>query len=47
MAERSGDAVEERLAADEAMIGEQVSAIGEMFARAEPDLEMQWTVIAE
>ena len=47
VAERRGDAVEERLAADEAMIGQQVGAIGEMLARAEADLEMERPVLAE
>ena len=47
MAERLGDAIEERLAADEAMVGQQVGAIGEMLAAAEADLEMQRAVIAE
>ena len=47
MAERGRDAVEERLAADEAMIGQQVGAIGEMLAAAEADLEVQRAVIAE
>ena len=41
------DAVEERLAADEAMIGQQVGAIGEMLAAAEADLEVQRAVVAE
>ena len=47
MAERRGDAVEERLAADEAVVGQQVGAIGEMLARAEADLEMERPVVAE
>ena len=47
MAERGRDAVEERLAANEAMIGKQVGAKGEMLARAEADLEMQRAVVAE
>ncbi len=47
MAERGRDAVEERLAADEAVVGQHVGAIGEMLARAEADLEMQRTVLAE
>ena len=47
MAERGGDAVEERLAADEAVVGQQVGAVGEMLAAAEADLEMQRAVVAE
>ena len=47
MAERAGDAVEERLGADEAVIGQQVGAIGEMLAGAEADLEMERPVVAE
>ena len=47
MAERLGDAVEERLAADEAMIGQQVGAIGEMLAAAEADLEVKRAIVAE
>ena len=47
MAERGRDAVEEGLAADEAVVGEKVGAIGEMLARAEADLEMQRAVVAE
>ena len=45
--QRAGDAVQERLGADEAVIGQQVGAIGEMLARAEADLEMQRPVVAE
>ena len=41
MGERADDAVEEGLAADEAVIGQQVGAVGEMLARAEADLEME------
>ena len=44
-AKRVRDAVEERLAADEAMIGQQVGAIGQMLARAEADLEVQRAVV--
>jgi glutathione S-transferase len=47
MAERGRDPVEERLAADEAMVGQQVGAVGEMLARAEADLEVQRPVVAE
>src|SRR5687767_11530232 len=47
MAESGGDAVEERLAADEAMVGQQVGAKSEMLARAEADLQMQWPLVAE
>ena len=47
MAERGGDAVEERLAADEAVVGQQVGAVGEMLAGAEADLEVQRAVVAE
>ena len=47
MAERGCDAVEERLGADEAVVGQHVGAVGEMLARAEANLEMQRTVVAE
>ena len=47
VAERGGDAVEERLGADEAVIGEHVGAVGQMLARAEADLEMQRAILAE
>ena len=47
VAERRGDAVEERLGADEAMIGEHVGAVGEMLARAEADLEMQRAILSK
>ncbi len=47
MAERADDAVEEGLGADEAMVGQQVGAIGEMLAAAEADLEMERAVVAE
>ena len=47
VAERGGDAVEERLGADEAVVGQHVGAVGEMLARAEADLEMQRAVVAE
>ena len=45
--ERGGDAVEERLAADEAVIGEKIGAVGEMLAGAEADFEMERAVVAE
>ena len=47
VAERRRDAVEERLGADEAVIGEHVGAVGEMLARAEADLEMERAILAE
>ena len=47
MAKRGGDAVEERLDADEAVVGEHVGAVGQMLARTEADLEMQRAVVAE
>ena len=47
MLERSDDPVQERLGADEAVVGQQVGAIGEMLARAEADLEMQRARVAE
>ena len=47
VAESGGNAVEERLRADEAMVGKHVGAVGEMLARAEADLEMQRPVVAE
>ncbi len=47
MAERAGDAVEEGLGADEAVIGEQIGAVGEMLAGAEADLEMERPLVAE
>ena len=47
MAERRRDAVEERLGADEAVVGQHVGAVGEMLARAEADLEMERAVVAE
>ena len=42
-----GDAVEERLAADEAVVGQQIGAVGQMLARAEADLEVERAVVAE
>jgi hypothetical protein len=47
MAERLGNAVEEGLAADEAVIGQQVGAIGEMLAAAEADLQMERAIVTE
>ena len=47
MGQRDGDAVDERLAADEAMVGQQVGAKGEMLARAEADFEVERAVVAE
>src|SRR3546814_17944692 len=47
MAERPDDAVQERLAADEAMIREQIGAVGEMLAGTDADLEMQGTLGSE
>ena len=41
VAERRGDAVEERFGADEAVIGQHVGAIGQMLAGAESDLEVE------
>ena len=47
MAKRGDDTVQERLAADEAMVGQQIGAPSHMLAAAEADLEMEWAVIAE
>ena len=47
MAERADDAIEERFAAYETVIGQQVGAVGEMLARAEADLEMERAIVAE
>ena len=47
MGQRGRDPVEEGLAADEAVVGEQVGAIGKMLARSEADLEMERPVVAE
>jgi len=47
VAERGGDSVEERLGADETVVGKHVGAIGEMLAGAEADLEMERPVVAE
>ena len=47
VAERGRDAVEERLGADEAVVGQHVGALGEMLAGAEADLEMERAVVAE
>jgi hypothetical protein len=41
MAERADDAVEERLAADEAVVRQEIGAVGEMLPRTEADLEME------
>ena len=41
MGQRLRHAVEERLGTDEAVVGQQVGAVGEVFAAAEADLEMQ------
>ena len=45
--QRAGDSVKERLGADEAMIGQQIGAVGEMLASAEADLEMERPRVAE
>ncbi len=47
VAERRRHPIEERLGADEPMIGQHVGAVGEMLARAEPDLEMERPLLAE
>ena len=47
VAERGGDAVEERFGADEAVVGQHVGAVGEMLAGAEADFEMERAVVAE
>ena len=47
MDQRLGDAVDERLAADEAVVGQHVGARGEVLAAAEADLEMQRAVVPE
>ena len=47
VAERGRDAVEERLGADESVVGEHVRAVGEMLARAEADLQMERAVVTE
>ncbi len=41
VAERADDSVDEGLGADEAVIGEEIGAVGEMLAGAEADLEME------
>ena len=45
--ERGGDSVEERLGADEAVVGKHVGAVGEMLARAKADLEMERPFVPE
>jgi len=47
MGERLGHAVDERLGADEAVIGQHVGAEGHMFAAAKADFEMQRAGVAE
>ncbi len=47
MAECLGDAVDEWLAADEAMIGEQVRAVRQMLAAAEADFKVERAIVAE
>jgi hypothetical protein len=47
VAEGGGNAIEERFAADEAVVGKKVSAIGEMLAAAEPDFEMERPLLTE
>ncbi len=47
MDQRLGDAVHERLAADEAVLGQHVGARGHVLAAAEADLEMQRALIVE
>ncbi len=47
MAEGADDSVEERLAADEAVIGQEVGAKSEMLAGAEADLQVKRPAIAE
>src|SRR5918993_1903377 len=47
VAEGCGDAVEERLRADEGMIRQKIGAIGEMLARTEADFEMELPVVSE
>jgi hypothetical protein len=45
--ERRCDAVEERLRADEAVVGEHVRAVREVFAGAEADFKVKRTILAE
>src|SRR5690242_13662934 len=47
VAERGGDTIKERLDADEAMVRQHIGAVGKMFARAEPDLEMERPILAK
>jgi erythromycin esterase-like protein len=47
MGQRLGHAIEERLGADEAMVGQQIGAIGHVLAAAKADLEMQRAIVAE
>ena len=44
MVQRADDAVQERLASDEAVVGPHRRLAGEMLARAEADLELQRTI---
>ena len=41
LGQRADDAVEEGLGADEAVVGQQIGAVGEMLPGAEADLEME------
>ena len=45
--ERLGDAVDERLGADEPVVGQHRGSLRKMFAAAEADLEMQWAIVPE
>ena len=45
--ERRGDSVEERLGADEAVVGKHVGAVGEMLARTKADLEVEGPFVPE
>ena len=45
--QRDGDAVDEWLAADEAVVGQQVGAVSEVLPRAEADFEVERAVVAE
>src|SRR3546814_18321992 len=47
MLQRADHSVQERLAADKAMIRQQVGTISEMLAGPEADFEMQRPIIAE
>jgi hypothetical protein len=44
---RRGYAIDERLGADEAVIGKHVSTVREMLARAKPNLEMEGAIVTE